>query len=59
MHLSYDDQRIKDINNRVLAFNNGSSLMLGKVNKDKQDGKYYFITNNHVVNNNNTIETPW
>ncbi|UQZ95704.1 hypothetical protein F9C22_02975 [Mycoplasmoides gallisepticum] len=59
MHLSYDDQRIKDVNNRVLAFNNGSSLMLGKVNKDKQDGKYYFITNNHVVNNNNTIETPW
>ncbi|MEA4115425.1 lipoprotein 17-related variable surface protein [Mycoplasma sp. 744] len=59
MHLSYKDQRIKDVNNRVLAFNNGSSLMLGKVNKDEKDGKYYFITNNHVVNNNNTIETPW
>ncbi|OAB48883.1 MGA_1079 family surface serine endopeptidase [Mycoplasmopsis gallinarum] len=58
MHLSYNDPRIKDLNNRVLAFNNGSSLMLGKVNKNANDGKYYFITNNHVINNNQTVDNP-
>ncbi|UUM18967.1 MGA_1079 family surface serine endopeptidase [Mycoplasma sp. 1018B] len=58
MHQSYKDPRINDINNRVLGLGQGSSLLIGKVSDDPKDGKYYFITNNHVVNNNNFVENP-
>ncbi|MEA4115426.1 lipoprotein 17-related variable surface protein [Mycoplasma sp. 744] len=67
MHLSYDDQRMKNYNDRSLALrigsrngglSGGSAMMLAKVSDDPNDGRYYFVTNNHVVNNNNTVDDP-
>ncbi|MHA0305681.1 MGA_1079 family surface serine endopeptidase [Mesomycoplasma ovipneumoniae] len=50
---------------RALAFSFGSATMIGKVNNDENDWKFYFITNNHVENvknfdqlNNSTTGLP-
>ncbi|MFU0909295.1 MGA_1079 family surface serine endopeptidase [Mesomycoplasma ovipneumoniae] len=50
---------------RALAFSFGSATMIGKVNDDENDWKFYFITNNHVENvsnfdqlNNSTTGLP-
>ncbi|WP_029512573.1 MGA_1079 family surface serine endopeptidase [Mycoplasmopsis iners] len=58
LHPNYENKTLEDIMLRTISFYNGSSLIVGKASKNPKDGKYYGITNNHVVNNNGNIIDP-
>ncbi|WP_416738209.1 MGA_1079 family surface serine endopeptidase [Mycoplasmopsis meleagridis] len=58
-HLTYTDTRFKEVVNRSISLSNGSALFLGKVNNDPEDGRYYLVTNHHVLNNESLVDTPW
>ncbi|EGV00374.1 hypothetical protein MCSF7_00191 [Mycoplasmopsis columbina SF7] len=49
MNLKYNHPKVKEVMARTFAMNRGSATMLGKVNDDPNDGRFYAITNNHVV----------
>ncbi|QIW62304.1 MGA_1079 family surface serine endopeptidase [Mycoplasmopsis gallinacea] len=62
MHYHYEDSRVKDLYNRAsliyLTGAQGTGLFVGKANSDTSDGKMFAITNNHVINNDSTVQDP-
>lgn len=44
-----NNSAIKNLMARSVAFNRGGASMLAKVNEDPDDGKFYLMTNNHVI----------
>ncbi|MFV8471115.1 MGA_1079 family surface serine endopeptidase [Mycoplasma sp. HF11B] len=48
----------KDLMSRTLAMNFGSAMMVAKVNSDPTDGRFYLLTNHHVINNDKNNLTP-
>ncbi|KKB26973.1 hypothetical protein MM26B8_01910 [Mycoplasmopsis meleagridis] len=57
--LSYQDKRWKNAVNRAVIFNQGTGLILGKVNKDPNDGRFYIVSNHHVINNDSFMDKPY
>ncbi|VEU75994.1 MGA_1079 family surface serine endopeptidase [Mycoplasmopsis columboralis] len=52
MNLKYSHPKVQEVMGRTFALNRGSATMLGKVNNNPNDGRFYAITNNHVVSMN-------
>ncbi|MFV8418822.1 MGA_1079 family surface serine endopeptidase [Mycoplasma sp. Sp33II] len=48
----------KDLMSRSFAMNYGSAMMVAKVNSDPNDGRFYILTNHHVINNDKNNLTP-
>ncbi|AWX69940.1 hypothetical protein DP067_00945 [Mycoplasmopsis anatis] len=44
-----NNKAIQNLMARSVAFNRGGASMLAKVNDDHNDGKFYLMTNNHVI----------
>ncbi|MHA3801659.1 MGA_1079 family surface serine endopeptidase [Mycoplasma sp. VS30B] len=48
----------QDLMSRTFAMNFGSGMMVAKVNSDPNDGRFYALTNHHVINNDKNNLTP-
>ncbi|WP_416756130.1 MGA_1079 family surface serine endopeptidase [Mycoplasma aquilae ATCC BAA-1896] len=48
----------QDLMSRSFAMNYGSGMMVAKVNSDPNDGRFYALTNHHVINNDAKNWTP-
>ncbi|MFV8481579.1 MGA_1079 family surface serine endopeptidase [Mycoplasma sp. SK341A] len=48
----------QDLMSRSFAMNFGSGMMVAKVNSDPNDGRFYALTNHHVINNDKNNLTP-
>ncbi|SJZ41491.1 MGA_1079 family surface serine endopeptidase [Mycoplasmopsis verecunda] len=59
LHDAYRNSAIgKDLVSRAFATTYGSGMMVAKVNKDPNDGRFYIFTNHHVIASDSTQNNP-